>query len=88
MEILKELQRREALAAAIDILIDKLYIPCPNNKIRRGQQQNLIAQILGVTNNNVLTSTVTERMNKRGYISCIVQGNSYYRHVALNLHPK
>lgn len=74
--IIAEIERREILSEAIDNIIETQFVAA--KRLKRGNAQERIFQMLGVRRNNVLCALVNERMKLKGFKCVKNQGDNYY----------
>jgi len=81
-EILEELASRAALVSSVDKLIEALYQQEDKRRIKRGRVQERIASLLGIPKNNIVCSTINDRMAAKGFRPYISKGSLYFENVS------
>jgi len=79
-----ELERREQLFKAIDIVITQNFVFTPTQRLRRGAVQLFIMEQLSLSKSNYLCKLINERMANAGFIPYIRRGDFHYKNVAFN----
>src|ERR1017187_8455683 len=80
-DLLCVLDKRDALIACIDQIIENSFLLAPKRRLKRGVVQSFLCDAMDVTPNTFLRQLINERMNLKGYKSVKVQGDHYYRDI-------
>jgi hypothetical protein len=76
-----ELERRKVIQRIISSTVEKKFIIMEGAMTKRGVVQKVIAEAIGVKQNNLLSKMVIDFMKSEGCTPCILHGRLYFRNI-------
>lgn len=81
MDLIKELERRNAITRALQVTVERLYVDSPHGKIRRNEVHRAIGEAMGVLISQSIPARklVIEVLKARGVKLITNSGRRYFK---------